>query len=397
VTGREIWPRVPIRELYEGLYDGPHATPPPASDGPVFLGIGNITAEGHLDLTNIRHIDEGQFPRWTRRVEPRAADIVFTYEATLNRYAMIPEGFRGCLGRRLALIRPDPIKVDPQFLFYSFFAPDWRATIAENTLSGSTVDRIPLTRFPTFEVSLPPPPVQRRIVGVLAAYDRLIDINVRRATLLEEMARSLYHQWLMERRPPAPSQIGEAAETRGARSAHWTSGALRDVVRLEYGRALPASARRAGQFPVFGSSGVVGLNAEALIKGPGVIVGRKGNVGTVYWSPTDFYPIDTVFWARSSLPSEYVYHLLKSIEFVSGDTAVPGLSRDYAHSVPVFIPDSDAVHQFVRVVGPMMRLSHLLGQTSAALAKTRDLVLPLLMTGAIEVGDPTLMEPIRRQ
>ena len=55
------WTTVPIAELYEGLYDGPHATPKPATDGPVFLGIKNVTEDGHLDLSEIRHIAEEDF------------------------------------------------------------------------------------------------------------------------------------------------------------------------------------------------------------------------------------------------------------------------------------------------------------------------------------------------
>ena len=112
---------MPIKEIYCGLFDGPHATPKPSPEGPVFLGIKNVTDDGSLDLTNIRHITEAEFGRWTKRVEPEAGDIVFTYEATLNRYAIIPKGFRGCFGRRMALIRPNTEKVDTRFLHFYFF------------------------------------------------------------------------------------------------------------------------------------------------------------------------------------------------------------------------------------------------------------------------------------
>jgi len=83
-------------------------------------------------------------------LKPRPGDLVFTYEATLNRYAIIPTGFRGCLGRRMALIRPDTSKVDVRFLLYYFFTDAWRAIIQRNMLTGATVDRIPLTTFPEF-------------------------------------------------------------------------------------------------------------------------------------------------------------------------------------------------------------------------------------------------------
>lgn len=151
----EGWRRGQISELYEGLYDGPHATPKPSEDGPIFLGIGNLTESGRLELANIRHIAECDFPEWTKRVQPRPGDIVFTYEATLNRYALIPKGFRGCLGRRLALIRTTPETSSTLFLYCTFFSDEWRAVITQNTLSGATVDRIPLTKFPQFPITIP--------------------------------------------------------------------------------------------------------------------------------------------------------------------------------------------------------------------------------------------------
>lgn len=184
--------KVRIASVCLGIYDAPHATPKPAQDGPVFLGIKNITDDGRLDLSEVRHIAEEDFPTWTKRVRPQPGDIVFTYEATLNRYAIIPRGFRGCLGRRLALIRPNPQKVDTRFLFYYFFGEDWRRTISQNQILGSTVDRIPIIRFPTFEISLPPLPTQQKIADMLSAYDELIENNTGRIKILEEMARAIY-------------------------------------------------------------------------------------------------------------------------------------------------------------------------------------------------------------
>jgi type I restriction enzyme, S subunit len=77
------WRVEPVGQVVEGIYDGPHATPPEADEGPVFLGIKNLTGSG-LDFAELRHIAEADFAQWTRRVEPQAGDIVFSYEATLG-------------------------------------------------------------------------------------------------------------------------------------------------------------------------------------------------------------------------------------------------------------------------------------------------------------------------
>lgn len=193
---------IPIREVYAGMYDGPHATPKPSESGPIFLGIKNVGESGQLDLSYVRHISEEEYPRWIKRVKLRYGDIVFSYEATLNRYAMIPKGFRGCLGRRMALIRPDESKACGKFLYYYFFGQEWRNVIAQNTLIGSTVDRIPIAKLPDFPITVPPLPTQRKIAAILSAYDDLIENNLRRIKMLEEMAQNLYREWFVKFRFP---------------------------------------------------------------------------------------------------------------------------------------------------------------------------------------------------
>ena len=153
----------PIKDFVIGIYDGPHATPKETNEGPIFLGIQNVSSWGTLDFSEIRHISEQDYPKWTRRIVPQENDIVFSYEATLHRYALIPKNFYGCLGRRMALIRPNPDRVHPRFLHYYFLTPVWRAVVESNIISGATVDRIPLIRFPDFEVCLPKIIEQKRL------------------------------------------------------------------------------------------------------------------------------------------------------------------------------------------------------------------------------------------
>lgn len=187
------WKKVPIKDLCIGIYDGPHATPPKSDSGAVFLGIPNFS-NGRLDLSNIRYISESDLPRWTKRVTPKAHDIVFSYEATLNLYAIIPEGFYGCLGRRMALMRPDESKVDYRFLYYYMFSAEWREEIERHKVNGSTVDRIPLVSFPSFTVNLPNMATQRYIADILSALDDKIEINNKINANLQQQADLLYNE-----------------------------------------------------------------------------------------------------------------------------------------------------------------------------------------------------------
>ncbi|MBN2769220.1 MAG: restriction endonuclease subunit S, partial [Spirochaetes bacterium] len=201
------WIETPIKEIYDSLYDGPHATPKPTESGKIFLKIDNITEDGHLDFTKIRFISEEEFPRWTKRVKPKQYDIVFSYEATLGRYAIIPKDFEGCLGRRIALIRPNNKKGFYKFLYYYFFSSLWKIELGNYLITGATVDRIPLLKFPKFKIFLPPPPIQRKIAAVLSAYDDLIENNNRRIAFLEKMAEELYREWFVRLRFPGHEKV----------------------------------------------------------------------------------------------------------------------------------------------------------------------------------------------
>lgn len=149
------WVMTSIRDVVEGVYDGPHATPAESDAGPVFLGIKNLTGTA-LDLGEIRHIAETDWERWTRRVVPQAGDIVFSYEATLGFFALIPPDMRCCLGRRLALIRPKRQDGAAHFWFHQFTAAAFQRLLEKHTIQGATVNRIALKEFPSYSVLHPP-------------------------------------------------------------------------------------------------------------------------------------------------------------------------------------------------------------------------------------------------
>lgn len=379
-TDQSEWRTIPIEQIWEGLYDGPHATPKPSESGPVFLGIKNVTDDGQLDLSDVRHIAEEDFATWTRRVLPRPGDLVFTYEATLNRYAIIPEGFRGCLGRRMALIRPDASKVDVKFLLYYFFSDEWRSVIASNVMSGATVDRIPLVTFPTFPVRLPSLQEQRRIADVLSAYDDLIENSQRRIKILEQMARSLYREWFVEFRFPGHEKVKFVDSKLGRIPEGWEVKKLGEVIELNYGKALKTEDRREGPFPVYGSSGRVGMHDAALVRGPGIVVGRKGNVGSVFWCNQDFFVIDTAYFVTSTLPLRFLFYVLPTLNFINGDAAVPGLSRSQAYALHIVVPPARLLEQFCDLAGSLEGQASMLRRQGDNLRRTRDLLLPRLLS-----------------
>lgn len=371
----------PIKDYCLGIYDGPHATPKESDEGPTFLGIKNITNDGRLDFSEVRHVSENEFPKWTRRVTPEPGDIAFTYEATLHRYAIIPEGFRGCLGRRVALVRPNPSMADSRYLLYFFLSHAWRKVIEGNVISGATVDRIPLERFPDFPAALPPLHVQHEVASILSAYDDLIENNRRRMTLLEKSAQLLYREWFVRLRFPGH----EHTRITDGVPEGWERKTLGECITLNYGKALKAEIRVDGEYPVYGSSGIVGSHEKPLVEGPAIVLGRKGNVGSVYWSSKSFHPIDTVYFIDAESSSLYLYYALKHMHFISTDVAVPGLNRDFAYSRPLLRPAATMLRAFLEIVTPIHAQLDKLDEMNQKLRTARDLLLPRLMSGEIAV------------
>ncbi len=125
----------------------------------------------------------------------------------------------------------------------------------------------------------------------------------------------------------------------------WREVTLGDVVELKRGYDLPSSARRDGPVPIVSSSGRSGFHSAAKVKGPGVVTGRYGTLGAVYFIEEDFWPLNTALYVRDFKGNEpkFVAALLESLELGGSETAaaVPGVNRNHLHLLPVRLPDSE--------------------------------------------------------
>ncbi|MBA9002817.1 restriction endonuclease subunit S [Thermomonospora cellulosilytica] len=364
------WTKTTIGEIAE-IFDGPHATPAKTSSGPWFLSISSLD-RGRLNLAESAHVSEEDFVKWTRRVTPVAGDLLFSYETRLGEAALMPDGVRACLGRRMGLLRPRTDRVDPRFLLYAYLGPQFQQTIAERSIHGATVDRIPLTELGKWPISIPQLNEQRAIAAVLGALDDKIAVNGRIIATSDELLASL---------------------AKGAFKNATRKVRLGELVTLKYGKSLRVGDRTPGPIPVFGGNGISGSHDTALVNGPGVIVGRKGaNAGSVSWSSGDFWPIDTSFYVdvnSSNLPLEFVFFLLKKANLpeLVGDSAIPGLNREIAMSVTVPLPDEGVIKGFVERARVNLAFQDRKRQEIQRLMEVRDVLLPKLMSGEVKVRD----------
>ena len=131
---------------------------------------------------------------------------------------------------------------------------------------------------------------------------------------------------------------------------------LGDEIELAYGKGLPQRSRIPGDFPVFGSNGRVDTHDRPLIKGPGIIVGRKGSVGEVIWSDEDFWPIDTTYYVKLKDPEDnlrYWYYQLKvlGLNQLNSHSAIPGLNREVAYAKRVIKRQPEEQEKIADILG----------------------------------------------
>lgn len=122
---------------------------------------------------------------------------------------------------------------------------------------------------------------------------------------------------------------------------HWEVVRLGGKISLEYGKGLIGLERKNGEYSVFGSNGIVGYHNDFLIKGPGIVVGRKGTIGAINWSEDNFWPIDTTYFVKvigNDVDLRWLYYKLTSLSLskLNMATGTPGLNRDlvYAQVTP---------------------------------------------------------------
>ena len=146
---------------------------------------------------------------------------------------------------------------------------------------------------------------------------------------------------------------------------------LGNLLTLEYGSALPEQGRTGFGFPVFGSNGEIGRHSRCLIKGPGIVVGRKGSVGEVRWSKEDFWPIDTTYFVvpKEGVNVRWLFWLLGSLGLKKLDaaTGVPGLNRNDVYALLSYTPTPE----------DQLRVAKILDTADDAIAKTEAVIVKL--------------------
>lgn len=418
-SNKSSWRRVPIVELCETHVDCVNRTAPVVNEPTPFKMLRTTNVRnGYVDAENVRYVTEETYKKWTRRLVPRRGDIILTREAPLGDVGKIRTDDKVFLGQRLYHFRPAPKKLDADFLLYSLLGEDLQSQI-RGYGSGSTVEHMRLEDIPCLEFNVPALPLQQRIAGILSAYDELIENSQRRIRILETMARALYREWFVNFRFPGHETVPRIASPLGEIPQGWVVKNLGEIASTFRGRSyrsvdladdggLPflnlKCLDRDGGFRRSGLKRYIGEYKEIHVAKKGDIViavtdmtQERRIVARAALVPTmdkDFgiFSMDLVrIEAKPGISKVFLYSFLRHSSFAdevkqhANGANVLHLSPDRITDFSFPVPPVELMSRFSSFVEPILEEIDMLSNKIDNLRRTRDLLLPRLLSGQIDV------------
>lgn len=317
-----------------------------------------------------------------------------------NRARITENDLPSLLVQRVARLRSKE-KLNQKFLYY-YIDNDLFTNYVNSVKTGTTIPHISGKQILNYEILLPQLNIQNAIVNIIEPIIGKIQINSELILKLKELAQTIFKSWFIdfefpnEKGLPYKSSGGKMVDSEiGEIPDGWRVGRLEDYFELKYGKSLTKKNRLLGDYPVYGSGGITDYHKDYLIKGPGIILGRKGSIGTMYYEQDNFYPIDTVFYIESEEYSlNYIYFLLKTYDFTksNNDSAVPGLNRNLVYTSTAIIPNSKFIQQFESIIEPMYEKIFSAEKEIKTLNSLRSYLLPKLLSGEIDIPDESVVD-----
>jgi type I restriction enzyme S subunit len=159
--------------------------------------------------------------------------------------------------------------------------------------------------------------------------------------------------------------------------SEWQSDKLGQKINLKRGYDLPSRTRQDGKYPIYSSSGISGKHNEKMCNAPGVITGRYGTIGKVFYSSTEYWPLNTALYVQDFKGNDekFTYYFLKTLDWekFSDKSAVPGVNRNNVHEEDVSFPDLEEQKSIASVLSSLddkIDLLHRQNKTLEAMAET---------------------------
>jgi type I restriction enzyme S subunit len=368
--------------LYGGLYP--------------FIQTGDVkAAEMYLSTSSQTYNEKGlaQSKLWL------PGTLCITIAANIAETAIL--SIPACFPDSIVGFVAEPAKADVRFVKYYIDSIKLRMQAISR---GTTQDNLSLDKLLSFDIMTPPLPIQRKIAGILSAYDELIENNTRRIAILEEMARGLYHEWFVRFRFPGHESVRMVESALGAIPEGWRVERLGDVATVimgqspsssfynEAGEGLPFHQGVKDFGPRFPTDRVYCTVLDRIGEPADILLSVRAPVGRINIAAKRLIIGRGLCAIRSKVDSQaYLFQQLKEIfheEDIMGNGAIfKAVTKNDVLAISVVQPPPDVIAAFEEAVRPMFRQLEVLTGQNKTLRCTRDLLLPELVSGEVDVAD----------
>ncbi|MHB1263826.1 MAG: restriction endonuclease subunit S [Gemmatimonadaceae bacterium] len=364
-------------------------------DGFVLLSTPNIKGRD-IDFADVNFISDARYEE-SPEIKLRVGDVLLAKDGstlgTANVVRCLPRA--ATVNSSIAVITPGP-RLSGLFLYYLVQSSYITGTI-QRLKGGMGVPHLFQDDINKIYVPLPPLEQQETIAdfldGEVEKIDALVAEQQRLIELLEEKrAARVSHAVTRGLNPNAPMQPS-GVEWLGDVPAHWGVTKLGRKIELQRGVDITKDQQTEGEVPVVSSGGITSYHNKALIRGPGVVVGRKGTAGSLFYVESDFWPHDTTLYVRDYRGNhpKYVYYKLLALDLASFDTGSsnPTINRNLVHPTLVSWPpvrEQIEIAEYLDCEGTVAdSLIEQVEHAMAVLRERRSTLISAAVTGKIDV------------
>jgi type I restriction enzyme S subunit len=365
-----------------------------------------------FDPSDLAFIDDAAAARLAS-VEVKPGDLLLNITGdgkTFSRSCLVPPSvLPACVNQHVSIIRVDPSQCHPGFLLSYLTHPSTKKYI-ESFNTGASRRAVTKAAIESFLVPLPPPPIQDTIASILSAYDDLIENNNRRIKILEEMAQALYREWFVNFRFPGHEKAKMVDSTLGKVPEGWEVSRIGRIARVNPDTLKPSHAPSEIVYIDIASVSTGSIDevtpmpfatapsrARRLVKDGDIIwstvrPNRKSYSPILDPVPNTVVSTGFAVLRADAVPAAYLYFHVTSDAFVSylvnhaKGAAYPAVASEDFEKANAVIPPIKLLTRFDEIVRPMQRLRGRLQAKNAVLRKTRDLLLPKLISGELDVS-----------
>ena len=292
----------------------------------------------------------------------------------------------------------DSSMANAMYLYYYFRLPSTVSYI-ENHALQSGVPHINLGILRKFDVVYPLLPIQQKIAAVLSSYDDLIENNKRRIALLEKMAEEIYRDWFVRLRFPGH---GSVKVVKGVPEG-WDEIRFSEIYDIAYGKNLPTdNLIQDGKYEVYGAGDIIGSFNSYNCKEKVTLITCRGNGSGTVWhtrSAPSFVTNNSFMITQKNKSLRYHYYFVylhmkfSPIEQSIGGSAQPQITIDSLSKVKIFRYPDALIQKFSDLIETLDDMRTQLIMTVSILDKTRDRLLPRLISGKMLVENLDIQFP----